>query len=467
MKRRGLGRLYAVKRKEKQEKMGKLFGTDGVRGVANRELTPELAFRLGWAATTYFGRASAVKPVILIGRDTRISGHLLESALAAGICSAGGQAVLLGVIPTPAVAYLTQELKAQAGAVISASHNPFPDNGIKFFAGSGYKLPDAVEEELEELVIGFSEEMERPVAEKIGTISVRHDLTKHYIDYLARTVDTDFSGLKLVVDCANGAAFEVAPVLYKRFGAEVIALNNHPNGININDKCGSTHLEALKAAVVEHKADFGVAHDGDADRCLFVDEKGNMVDGDQIMVACALQLLKQHKLKDKTLVATVMSNIGLHQAMKKAGARVEITAVGDRYVLEAMLKDGYVLGGEQSGHVIFSEFSTTGDGVLTGLQFIAALKKSGKKMSELAAVMKRYPQLLVNVRVQSKEGWETNQAIADAIRAGERELGEEGRILVRPSGTEPLIRVMAEGPDMDQLERIVNEIAAVIKQEQR
>ena len=446
--------------------MGRLFGTDGVRGVANQELTPELAFRLGWAATSYFGKESTEKPMILIGRDTRISGEMLESALAAGICSAGGRAILLGIVPTPAVAFLAQKLNAQAGAVISASHNPFPDNGIKFFAGTGYKLPDAVEEELEELVMSYTEEMARPVAEKIGTLSVRHDYTKHYIDYLLQTVDVDFTGMKVVVDCANGAAFEVAPVVYKRLGAEVIVLNHRPNGININDKCGSTHLEMLQKAVVEHQADIGVAHDGDADRCLMVDEKGQVVDGDKIMVVCALELMRQNKLKDNTLVTTVMSNIGLHQAVKKAGGRLEITGVGDRYVLEAMLKDGYVLGGEQSGHVIFSEHSTTGDGVLTALQFMAAVKNSGKKLSDLAGVMKQYPQLLVNVRVQSKEGWEKNEAICAAIQQGEQELGEEGRILVRPSGTEQLIRVMAEGPEMEQLQRIVHGIADVVKKEQ-
>jgi len=445
--------------------MGKFFGTDGVRGIANKDLTPELAFKLGWAATTYFGRDHE-KPVIVIGRDTRISGLMLEAALSAGICSAGGQAIVLGIVPTPAVAYLAGTLKAQAGVVISASHNPYPDNGIKFFAGNGYKLSDAVEDELEELVLAYREDMERPVGDKVGTIAFHHDLLKQYIGYLVDTVDVDFKGLKMVVDCAHGASYEVAPVVYRRLGAEVIVINNQPTGININKNCGSTHMEQLQAAVLEHKAHFGIAHDGDADRCLAVDEQGALIDGDQMMVICALDLIGQNKLKDNPLVATVMSNIGLYQAIKKAGGKVEVAAVGDRYVLEVMQEKSFMLGGEQSGHVIFAEHSTTGDGVLTALQVIAALKKSGKSMSELAAVMTRYPQLLVNVRVASKAGWEENKAITNAIAQGESELSEEGRILVRPSGTEQLIRVMAEGPDMSKLERIVHSIANTVKNEQ-
>lgn len=445
--------------------MGKFFGTDGVRGVANQELTPELAFKLGWAATTYFGRDHE-KPVIVIGRDTRVSGQMLEAALAAGICSAGGQAILLCVVPTPAVAYLARKLNAQASVVISASHNPYPDNGIKFFAGNGYKLSDAVEEELEQLVLDYNEDMKRITGEKIGTIAYHHDLVKHYIDYLVGTVDIDLKGLKLVVDCANGASYEVAPIVYKRLGAEVIVINNKPTGININDNCGSTHMEQLQQTVLAEKADFGIAHDGDADRCLVVDEKGQIVDGDRMMVICAIDRLERNQLKDNTLVATVMSNIGLYQAIKKAGGKVEVTAVGDRYVLEAMLEKSFVLGGEQSGHVIFAEHSTTGDGALTALQVMAALKKSGKTMSELAGVMTCYPQLLVNVRVEGKEGWDQNEAILRAIKQGEEELGDEGRILVRPSGTEQLIRVMAEGPDQAVLERIVNDIAKIVKKEQ-
>ncbi len=446
--------------------MGRLFGTDGVRGVANKELTPELAFRLGRAATAFFGEETHAQPVVVIGRDTRISGQMLEAALAAGICSAGGKAILAGVVPTPAVAYLTRTLKAQAGVVISASHNPYPDNGIKFFAGTGYKLPDTVEEKLEDLVLKAEDDLARPTAEGVGTIEYRHDLVKDYMDYAISTVQGDFSGLKIVVDCSNGAAFEVAPAVLKSLGADVVVINDTPNGININKECGSTHMAGLQQAVVAHQADIGIAHDGDADRCLVVDETGALVDGDQIMVICALKLLKHNQLKDKTLVTTVMSNIGLHQAIKKAGGRLEITPVGDRYVLETMLESGYSLGGEQSGHIIFNEYSTTGDGVITALQLISAVRQSGKKLSELAALMTRYPQLLVNVRVASKDGWQENSVIQDAIQAGATELGESGRILVRPSGTEPLIRVMAEGPELPQLEKLVHGIADVIKEQQ-
>ncbi|CVK18175.1 phosphoglucosamine mutase [Sporomusa sphaeroides] len=445
--------------------MARLFGTDGVRGLANAELTPELAFKMGRAATYYFGKEHQ-RPVFYIGRDTRISGHMLEAALAAGICSAGGEAVLLGVVPTPAVAYLTRKYRAQAGVVISASHNPYPDNGIKFFAGTGYKLPDAVENELESLIEAGVDAMPRPTADGVGFITRNHDLLAEYIDYAAGTVETTLSGLKIVVDCANGAASEAAPAAFKKLGAEVVILNDSPDGININAGCGSTHLEQLQAAVAQHQAHLGLAHDGDADRCLAVDETGLAVDGDQIMLICALEMLRQDTLPEKTLVATVMSNLGLHQAIKNAGGKVLVTPVGDRYVLEAMLKHNLVLGGEQSGHIIFSQYSTTGDGLITALKLAAALKQSGKKMSELAQVMTRFPQLLVNIRVKSKEGWETNTNIAAAIKAGETELGDNGRILVRPSGTEPLIRVMAEGPSLPDLERIVAAIAGVIKQEQ-
>lgn len=447
--------------------MARLFGTDGVRGIANKELTPELAFRLGWAATTYFGRHSKGQPTLLIGRDTRLSGLMLEAALAAGICAAGGKAVLLGVVPTPAVARLTHALKAQAGAVISASHNPYPDNGIKFFAGTGYKLPDEVEDQLEELVAACDEKNgKRPTGAQVGTIEHRHELVESYLEYLAGTVSGDLAGLRIVLDCANGAAYEVAPRILRQLGAEVTVLYAQPDGTNINAGCGSTHLEALQQEVVRQKAHVGIAHDGDADRCLVVDEKGRIVDGDQIMVICALELLRQGKLKEQTLVATVMSNIGLHQAIRKAGGTVVVTPVGDRYVLEAMRASGFSLGGEQSGHIIFRQYSTTGDGVLTALQLLSCLKRSGRSMSALAGVMQRFPQVLVNIRVGTKEGWQDNEAICAAIAEGERLLGEEGRILVRASGTEKLIRVMAEGPDQAQLDILAHKIAAVIEREQ-
>jgi len=445
--------------------MGKLFGTDGVRGVANTELTAELAFLLGRAATALFGKEHE-RPVFIIGRDTRLSGQMLESALAAGICSAGGQVILLGVIPTPGVAFLVRHLNAQAGVVISASHNPYPDNGIKFFAGNGYKLSDAIEEQLEQLVLSGEDTMPRPTGSGIGTVEFRHDLVNDYMKYASQTVNSNFAGLKIVMDCANGAAYEVGPAVFRRLGAEVIVIHNQPNGTNINDHCGSTHMEGLQAAVREHQADLGLAYDGDADRCLAVDEQGQLIDGDQIMVICALQLLRQNRLPDKTLVTTVMSNIGLHQAIKQAGGKVLVTKVGDRYVLEAMQEKRLALGGEQSGHIIFSEFSTTGDGLLTSLHLVEALRAGGQKLSAMGQCMTRFPQVLVNVRVNTKQGWEENTIIADAIQAGEKKLGETGRILVRPSGTEPLIRVMAEGPQLPDLQCIVDEIAAVIRAEQ-
>ena len=448
--------------------MARLFGTDGVRGEANVSLTPELAYRLGRAATIYFGRDTEEQPLILIGRDTRLSGEMFEAALTAGICSAGGRAMLAGVIPTPAIAYLARRHKAKAGIVISASHNPFHDNGIKFFGGDGYKLPDAVEDELEAIVHKLEEndDMARPTGENIGHIEYRTDLLNQYIEFVISTCQERFDGMKVVLDCSNGAAYQVMPKVLRELGAKVKVIHALPNGVNINDKCGSTHMESLQKAVVENNADFGIAHDGDADRCLCVDEKGQIIDGDHILVMCAQDMMRKGTLPYNTVVSTVMANIGFHKAIKEAGGRVEVTQVGDRYVLENMLKSGYKIGGEQSGHIIFTDYSTTGDGPITALQVLASLKRSGRKASELTALMTTYPQLLVNVRVATKEGWEDNKAIAEAIAKGEAELGNDGRILVRPSGTEPLIRVMAEGPDQAQLETICNAIADVVKKEQ-
>ena len=407
--------------------MARLFGTDGVRGEANVALCPELAYRLGWAAALYFGEKVQQNPLIIIGRDTRISGNLFESALATGICSAGGRVEIVGVCPTPAIAYLARTHEAAAGIVISASHNPFYDNGIKFFGGDGYKLPDAVEDEIESLVrrIEAGEKLPRATRENIGRIKRRKEYVREYIDFVQGTADVQLDGLKVVLDCANGAAYDCMPRVLR-----------------------------------------GIAHDGDADRCLCVDEKGEVIDGDHILVMCAKDMMEKGTLAGNTVVTTVMANIGFHKAIEKAGGRAEITQVGDRYVLENMREHGYRLGGEQSGHIIFSDFSTTGDGLITALQVLAALKRTGRKASELSALMKSYPQLLVNVVVASKEGWEENAAIAAAIRAGEEELGGDGRILVRPSGTEPLIRVMAEGPDQAQLETICRRIADVVKKEQ-
>lgn len=448
--------------------MARLFGTDGVRGEANVTLLPEMAYRLGRAATIYFGKESEEQPLIIIGRDTRISGEMFESALTAGICSAGGRAMLAGIIPTPAIAYLARKHKAKVGIVISASHNPFHDNGIKFFGGDGYKLPDSVEDELEAIVhqLETDDNYPRPTAEHIGHIEYRTDLLNQYMEFVISTCKERFEGVKVVLDCANGAAYEAMPKILRHLGATVKVIHALPNGTNINDGCGSTHLESLQKAVLENGADFGIAHDGDADRCLCVDEKGQIIDGDHILVMCAMDMMKDGKLPYNTVVTTVMANIGFHQAIKKAGGRAEITKVGDRYVLENMLKNGYKIGGEQSGHIIFTDFSTTGDGLITALQVLSSLKRSGRKASDLTALMTTYPQLLVNVKVATKEGWETNEAIKKAIAAGDEELGENGRILVRPSGTEPLIRVMAEGPDQEQLDRICHAIADIVKKEQ-
>ena len=448
--------------------MARLFGTDGVRGEANVTLLPEMAYRLGRAATIYFGKESEEQPLIIIGRDTRISGEMFESALTAGICSAGGRAMLAGIIPTPAIAYLARKHKAKAGIVISASHNPFHDNGIKFFGGDGYKLPDSVEDELEAIVhqLETDDNYPRPTAEHIGHIEYRTDFLNQYMEFVISTCKERFEGVKVVLDCANGAAYEAMPKILRHLGATVKVIHALPNGTNINDGCGSTHLESLQKAVLENGADFGIAHDGDADRCLCVDEKGQVIDGDHILVMCAMDMMKDGKLPYNTVVTTVMANIGFHQAIKKAGGRAEITKVGDRYVLENMLKNGYKIGGEQSGHIIFTDFSTTGDGLITALQVLSSLKRSGRKASDLTALMTTYPQLLVNVKVATKEGWETNEAIKKAIAAGDEELGENGRILVRPSGTEPLIRVMAEGPDQEQLDRICHAIADVVKKDQ-
>ncbi len=448
--------------------MARLFGTDGVRGEANAALCPELAYRLGWAAALYFGEKVQEKPLIIIGRDTRISGNLFESALATGICSAGGRVEIVGVCPTPAIAYLARTHGAAAGIVISASHNPFYDNGIKFFGGDGYKLPDATEDEIEKLVrrMEAGEKLPRATREHIGTIKRRKEYVREYIDFVQGTAGVRLDGMKVVLDCANGAAYDCMPRVLRRLGADVHVIHAEPDGVNINEACGSTHLESLQKTVLADGADIGIAHDGDADRCLCVDEKGEVIDGDHILVMCAQDMMEKGTLAGNTVVTTVMANIGFHKAIEAAGGRAEITQVGDRYVLENMREHGYRLGGEQSGHIIFSDFSTTGDGLITALQVLVALKRTRRKASELSALMKSYPQLLVNVVVATKDGWQENEAIAAAIRAGEEELGSDGRILVRPSGTEPLIRVMAEGPEQGQLEEICRRIADVVKKEQ-
>lgn len=444
--------------------MARMFGTDGVRGIANVELTPELAFKLGYAAATYFGREVA-QPKILIGRDTRRSGVMLECALVAGICSAGGDAHSLGVICTPAVSYLTPIAKAQAGVVISASHNPFEDNGIKFFSSNGFKLPDAVEDEIEALVRIPIDYSKAASGSKVGKLFYEYNLATKYVQHIIDSASVRLRGLKVVMDCSNGANSEMAPVILRSLGADVTVIFDQPDGDNINNGCGSTHLEALQRKVVEVGANLGIANDGDADRCLAVDENGEALDGDQIMLICALELQKQRKLNDNMLVTTVMSNIGLHKAMKEHGGQSVKTAVGDRYVLEEMLKHNYSIGGEQSGHIIFSEFAKTGDGILTAVQLMCAMVNNNKPLSELAHMMTKYPQVLVNVRVKDKSGWEENQAIKEIVAHYTEELSGDGQILVRASGTEPLIRIMAEGPDQVRLDYIANEIAKVVANE--
>jgi phosphoglucosamine mutase len=446
--------------------MARLFGTDGVRGIANDTLTPELAYHLGRAAAYLFGRDKE-HPTFLIGEDTRRSGSMLAAILAAGITSVGGNCYMVGVIPTPAIAYLTRTHHMDAGVMISASHNPFEYNGIKFFDQYGFKLPDEKEDQLEEYLLKDEQSglHSRPTGAGIGTITDWHTLQDEYVDFICHSTDIDLTGVKLVHDAANGSASLIGPEIFRRLGAEVIPIHHEPNGININDHCGSTHLDSLKQAVLEHGADLGIANDGDADRCLAVDEKGREMDGDQIMLLCAMKLKEEGKLKYNTVVGTVMSNIGFHKAVQELGCVSEITAVGDRYVLERMRKNGYCLGGEQSGHIIFLDYNTTGDGLLTAVQLLSIMKSKGKPLSELADMMTKYPQLLKNIQVQTKSGWEDNNLIMAAISAGEEELGDEGRILVRPSGTEPLIRVMAEGPDLEQLERIVDDIAIVVEHE--
>ncbi|HEY8464916.1 MAG TPA: phosphoglucosamine mutase [Bacillota bacterium] len=444
--------------------MGRLFGTDGVRGVANTILTPELAFGLGQAAGIYFKQQKEGRPQLIIGKDTRISGDMLEAALAAGLNSMGADVVRLGVLPTPGVAYLCRALQVDAGVMISASHNPVADNGIKFFDSRGYKLTDESEDAIEAILKGPVQTLERPVGTGVGRITDNPEAQNIYGDYLVSTVDQSFKGLKVVVDCGYGAAFRLAPRIWRQLGAEVVALNDRADGARINVGCGSTHPEQLQQAVLEHRADLGVAHDGDADRVIAVDEAGQVVDGDQILTICGLALLREGKLQNRKIAATVYSNLGLLEAFRNHGAEVTVTANGDRYVLAAMQEQGLILGGEQSGHIIFLEKNSTGDGILTALQLVAVMARTREKLSVLATQMRRYPQVLENVRVANKEQWECNPAIQAAIRAGERRLEGRGRLLVRASGTEPLIRVMAEGPELKELEMLVAAVAGTIRQ---
>jgi len=440
-----------------------MFGTDGIRGLANADLTPELSFKLGRAAGALL-QEPGQKSAMVVGRDTRLSGSMLEAALVAGICSAGVDVYLAGVIPTPAVAYLARTMDICAGVVISASHNPAPDNGIKFFNHQGFKLDDALEEKIEQLILGDLNDLPRPTGRDLGSIIPLPDAQERYVHFLKSLVKQPLTGMKIVVDCAHGAAFEVAPRVFRELGAQVISLFDLPNGTNINDGCGSTHPGALQEAVIKYGAHLGIAHDGDADRVLAVDEQGQLVDGDQILVICGLALQKEKILGGKVVV-TVMSNLGLKQAFEANGIEVLETKVGDRFVLEKMVESGAILGGEQSGHIIFLQHNTTGDGVLTALQLVQVLRESGQPLSQLAGQMKTFPQVLVNVRVKSKAGWEENSRIRAAINEGENALQGKGRLFVRASGTESLIRVMAEGPNQEELQKITAEVARIVAME--
>lgn len=444
--------------------MGKYFGTDGVRGVANQELTAEMAYQIGRCGG-YVLAGQVPKPKVVIGMDTRISGIMLESALVAGMLSIGADVIRLGVVSTPAVAYLTRVLKADAGVMISASHNPVEDNGIKFFGNDGFKLSDETELQIEELMDKEVDELPRPIGSGLGTVIVDTESKIKYLEYLKTTINRSFEGLKVVLDCANGAAYELAPKLFKELGAEVHTLAAEPNGLNINDHCGSTHPEKLKEEVVRLGAHLGLAFDGDADRLIAIDEKGEEVDGDYILCICGDAMNRAGKLKDSTVVSTVMSNFGFYKAAKKLSLNTQQTAVGDRYVMAEMIRGGYNLGGEQSGHVIFLDYNTTGDGILTAIQLADTLIASGQTLSELKKVMKQYPQVLVNVRVQDKSKYSGNVAIEQAIAEVENRLSDNGRVLVRPSGTESLIRVMAEGPEKQELEQLVAQIVAVVEKE--
>ncbi len=435
--------------------MGRLFGTDGVRGLANADLTPELALSLALAAAHVLAESHlGHRPVAVVGRDPRASGELLEAAVVAGLLSAGADVRRVGVVPTPAVAYLTRDLGADLGVMLSASHNPMPDNGVKFFDRDGFKLPDQVEDAIE---AGLSEQWTRPVGAHVGRVRDDVDAVKRYVEHLVAAVPHRLDGLRVVVDCANGAASRVAPEALRRAGADVVAIHAEPDGLNINEGSGSTHPEVVAAAVRANGADAGIAHDGDADRCLAVDAAGNLVDGDAILATCAVGL------KVPAVVTTVMTNLGFKHAMAARGVEVVETSVGDRYVLEAMRERGIALGGEQSGHLIFLDHTTTGDGVLTALQLLGLVAASGRPLAELAAVMTRLPQVLLNVRVGDKSALDASAEVATAVKAAAERLGDTGRVLVRPSGTEPVVRVMVEAADDTVASEVAAEVAATVE----
>ncbi len=445
----------------------KLFGTDGVRGVANIDpMTTEMAMQLGRAAAFVFKHEANRRHRIVIGKDTRLSGYMIENALVAGICSMGVDVLVVGPLPTPGIAFITSSMRADAGVVISASHNPYQDNGIKFFSRTGYKLPDELELKIEELIINHRLDELRPIADEVGKAYRIDDAIGRYVVFLKNTFpkDLDLQGLRIVLDCAHGAGYKVAPCVLTELGAEVIPLGIKPNGTNINEGCGSMHPEVMAAKVREYRADLGIALDGDADRVIFVDEHGVEVDGDHIMALCGTEMIKAGQLKKKTVVATVMSNMGLDIAMKKVGGKVVRTDVGDRYVVEEMLKNDYNLGGEQSGHMIFLDHNTTGDGILSALQVLAIIQRTGKPLSELAQVMTSLPQVLVNVKVRKKADLQEIAPIKKVIDDVESELGDKGRVLVRYSGTEPLLRVMIEGENQERIEVLADQVASAVRE---
>lgn len=447
--------------------MGRLFGTDGVRGIANKDLTNDLAMKIGAAAATVLLReAKSKKPTVLIGKDTRASGDMLEAALTAGLCSVGCNVLSIGIVPTPAVAYLVGLYECEAGIMISASHNPCEYNGIKIFQKTGYKLDDAIEEEIEAIILDNAEEIDIKIGGDVGNRLYSKTAVNDYIDHVVSTTDVRFDGLKIALDCANGSASVCAKEIFTRLGAKCIMLSDTPDGTNINDKCGSTHPEELMSFVKDANLDLGLAFDGDADRMLAVDENGCLVDGDKVIAICANKMKQEGSLKKDTAVVTVMSNMGFFKFCDEHGIKCAKTAVGDRYVLERMLKDGYNIGGEQSGHVIFLDYATTGDGELSGVQLVETVVKSGKKLSELASIMNVYPQVLINVKVsaEGKKKYNNDEYIIAATQKAEMELMGDGRVLVRVSGTEPLVRVMLEGKDVEHIQRLGEEIAQVVKE---
>ena len=446
--------------------MGKYFGTDGVRGIANIELTPELAYKIGRAGAYVLNKQNQHNPTIIVGMDTRISGDMLEASLISGMCSVGAKVISLGVIPTPAVAYLVKKYNADAGVMISASHNPFQDNGIKFFNSDGFKLNDSIEQEIEDYIDNNYDKIPYVEGKDLGYRQVKEEAIEDYVEFLKNTISTTFEGLNITIDCANGATYQVAPILFEQLKANTNVIFREPNGLNINDNCGSTHMESLCKEVLNNKSNIGIAFDGDGDRCLVVDENGSIVDGDEIMAICGNYLKEQGKLKENTIVATVMSNLGLFIMGEKNNINILKTKVGDRYVLEEMLLKGLNFGGEQSGHIIYLDYNTTGDGLLTAIKILEVMKKTGKTLSELRSIIKVLPQVLINAKVNNKNKYSylENEDIKNAVDNLEKMFEGNGRVLIRPSGTEPLVRVMIEGNDQNVLETEAKKLAKLIEE---